>query len=59
MRGLISCALADGLVRKPVLGPIVGWNYYDWSTTDDGPWSRVYARHDRRVVVAAITDGGP
>jgi hypothetical protein len=53
----ISCLLARRLVRRPVLRRIPDWRFYDWTTTHNGPWSRVYVRRDRRVVVAAITHG--
>jgi hypothetical protein len=56
-RARITCAIARRLVRRPPLRAIAGWRFYDWSTTRDGPWSRVYVRHDHRVVVAAITHG--
>jgi hypothetical protein len=55
--GDIVCSLAQRLVRKPPLRRISGWSFYDWTPLHDGPWTRVYARHDRADVVAAITRG--
>jgi hypothetical protein len=31
-----------------------GWTYYDWTKGGSGPWSDVWVRHDRKVVVLAI-----
>jgi hypothetical protein len=53
-RGRVLCARARVLVRRPPLRPITNWQRYDWRRTSDGPWSWVYARDDRRAVVAAI-----
>jgi len=55
--GDIVCSLAQRLVRKPPLRAIRGWSFYDWTPLHDGPWTRVYARHDHADVVAAITRG--
>lgn len=51
----ITCARARAIVRRPPLRRIEGWRFYDWSRTGDGPWSDVYVRRDRKVVVAAVT----
>lgn len=59
VRGAISCALAQRLVRRPIMRRISGWSYYDWRPTHDGPWSRVYVRRGGHTVVAATTDGRP
>jgi hypothetical protein len=55
--GDMVCSLAQRLVRKPPLRTIRGWSFYDWTPLHDGPWTRVYARHDGADVVAAITRG--
>jgi hypothetical protein len=53
----ILCRRARELVRRPPLRPISGWRAYDWRRTGDGPWSWVYARRDRRVVIGAVPRG--
>lgn len=53
-RSRARCARARALVRRPPLRPAPGWRTYDWRRAGDGPWAWVYARADRRVVVAAI-----
>jgi hypothetical protein len=50
----VTCVRARALVRRPPLRSIPNWRRYDWRRTHDGPWSWVYARRDRRAVVAAI-----
>jgi len=31
-----------------------GWQYYDWTKGGSGPWSDVWYRNDKKVVVLAI-----
>ena len=31
-----------------------GWQYFDWTKGGNGPWSDVYNRNDRKVVIGAI-----
>jgi hypothetical protein len=52
----ILCARARRLVRaRPLATPgIAGWRYYDWARSGRRPWTAVYVRRDRRVVVATI-----
>jgi hypothetical protein len=53
-RTRVVCARARALVRRPPLRSIPNWQRYDWRRARDGPWSWVYARDDRRVVIGAI-----
>ena len=50
----ISCKKARKVVKTP--GPMAKkpWTYYDWTKGGNGPWSDVWQRRDRRVVIAAI-----
>jgi len=50
----ISCKRARQIVRKPPLGNIKHWQYFDWTKGGNGPWSDVYYRHDRKVSIGAI-----
>lgn len=50
----VTCVHARRLARTPPLGAIPGWSAYDWTATGRGPWLDVYARHDRRAVVATV-----
>lgn len=50
----VLCRRARELVRMPLLRPIANWRYYDWRRARNGPWAAVYARRDRRVIVAAV-----
>ena len=50
----ISCKRARKIVRKPPLGEIKNWQYFDWTKGGNGPWSDVYYRHDRKVSIGAI-----
>lgn len=49
----IGCARARGLVRRGALRRIPGWRAYDYEHSGRRPWSDVYVRHDRRIIVAA------
>jgi hypothetical protein len=49
---LVSCARAYNLARRSPLRPTAGWVAYDWSRTGNGPWQTVWARADRKVVIA-------
>jgi hypothetical protein len=53
-RGRVVCVRARALARRPPLRPIRNWSRYDWRRTHRGPWAWVYARRDRRAVVATI-----
>jgi hypothetical protein len=50
----VKCRRARQLARKPRLRPIPRWRYYDWSASGKRPWSDVYVRHDRKVIVATV-----
>jgi hypothetical protein len=54
----ISCKRARQIVRKPPLEPIKHWQYFDWTKGGNEPWSDVYYRHDRKVSIGAIMQGG-
>lgn len=53
-RQRVVCRRARALVRRAPLRAIRNWQPYDWRRTRDGPWAWVYARHDRKAIVAAI-----
>ncbi len=53
-RQRVVCRRARALVRRPPLRAIRNWQRYDWRRTHNGPWAWVYARRDRKAVVAAI-----
>ena len=48
----VSCARARALARSRALAGIAGWRYYDWRRSGRRPWTAVYVRRDRRVIVA-------
>jgi hypothetical protein len=50
----ISCKRARKIVRKPPLGDLGNWQYFDWTKGGNRPWSDVYYRHDRKVSIGAI-----
>jgi hypothetical protein len=50
----VVCVRARALARSPSLRPARNWRTYDWRRTHDGPWAWVYARRDRKVIVAAV-----
>ena len=54
----ISCKKARSIVRKPPLGRIKNWQYFDWTKGGNAPWSDVYYRHDRKVSIGAIMQEG-
>lgn len=47
----VSCTRARTLGRTRALAGIRGWRYYDWRRSGRRPWSAVYLRVDRRVIV--------
>jgi uncharacterized membrane protein len=53
-RKRFSCRRARKVVRQGTRAR--GWTYYDWTKAGGGPgpWSDVWNRRDRRVVVLAI-----
>jgi hypothetical protein len=53
-RQRVTCRRARALARKPRLRPIANWRTYDWRRASAGPWAWVYARRDRKAVVATI-----
>jgi hypothetical protein len=53
-RRRVTCRRARALVRRPRLMPVANWRTYDWRRTGAGPWAWVYARRDRRAIVATI-----
>ncbi len=53
-KGRLSCKKARKLVAKPPLEPIKHYQYFDWTKGGNGPWSDVWYRHDKKVVVLAI-----
>ena len=48
----IGCKKARAVVRKGINAN--GWQYFDWTKGGNGPWSDVWYRHDKKVVVLAI-----
>lgn len=50
----LLCARARQLVRARALAGIAGWRYYDWARSGRRPWTAVYVRRDRRVIVATV-----
>lgn len=58
-RSRVSCARARALVRARALAGISGWRYYDWRRSGRRPWSTVYVRRDRRIVVATLAAPAP
>lgn len=55
-RGVL-CALARRVARADGLRGIRGWRYYDYRHSGRRPWSDVYVRADRRVVVVTTPAG--
>lgn len=51
-RSRVSCGRARELARARALAGIPGWRYYDWRRSGRRPWSAVYVRADRRIIVA-------
>ena len=51
-RKRITCKRARAVVRKGINAN--GWQYFDWTKGGNGPWSDVWYRHDKKVVVLAI-----
>lgn len=47
----VSCARARALTRTRALAGIRGWRYYDWRRSGRRPWTAVYVRADRRIIV--------
>ena len=50
----ISCKRARRIVAHKPPTEVRGWQYFDWTKGGDGPWSDVYNRNDRKVVIGAI-----
>jgi len=49
----IKCVRARELVRRGTLRAIAGWRAYDFQRTSRKPWSDIYVRRDRKVIVAS------
>lgn len=49
----VDCSRARGLVRRGTLRRIRGWRAYDFQRTGRKPWSDIYVRTDRKVIVAS------
>jgi hypothetical protein len=47
----VTCARARALSRTRALAGIEGWRYYDWRRSGRTPWSGVYVRRDRKIIV--------
>jgi hypothetical protein len=50
----ISCKRARRIVAHKPPTEVRGWQYFDWTKGGNGPWSDVYNRNDRKVVIGAI-----
>jgi hypothetical protein len=50
-RKRVVCARARALARADGLRGIAGWRYYDCRRSGRRPWSDVFVRDDRRVIV--------
>ena len=50
----ISCKRARKIVAQAAVRACKGWQYFDWTKGGNGPWSDVYYRNDRKVVIGAI-----
>lgn len=48
----VTCVRARRLARARALAGIAGWRYYDWRHSGRRPWTGVYVRADRRIIVA-------
>jgi len=53
----ISCRRARRVVAYKPPFDVPHWTYFDWTKGGNGPWSDVYRRNDRRVVIGAIMRG--
>lgn len=49
----VACARARHLVRIGTLRRIGGWRAYDFQHSGRKPWSDIYVRRDRRIIVAS------
>ncbi|MDX6689224.1 MAG: hypothetical protein QOG15_681 [Solirubrobacteraceae bacterium] len=49
----LSCSRARHLVRLGTLRRIPNWRPYDFLRTGRKPWSDIYVRHDRKIIVAS------
>jgi len=56
-RSRLLCARARQLGRARAAAGIAGWRYYDWARSGRRPWTGVYVRRDRRIVVATLAPG--
>ncbi|MEA2279941.1 MAG: hypothetical protein QOK21_548 [Solirubrobacteraceae bacterium] len=48
----LSCRHARQIAAEPPLGGFAHWRWYDWRPAGVGPWSDLYTRSGRRLVVA-------
>jgi hypothetical protein len=55
----LLCAPARRVARAHGLRGIRGWHYYDYRHSGRRPWTDVYVRADRRVVVVTTPAGSP
>jgi hypothetical protein len=49
----LSCRDARHVVAQPPLAGVARWRWYDWRPAAVGPWSDLYTRSGRRLVIAA------
>ncbi len=49
----VGCARARQLVRLGTLRRIRGWRAYDFLRSGRSPWSDIYVRSDRKIIVAS------
>ncbi|MGH2841650.1 MAG: hypothetical protein ACRDKY_12585 [Solirubrobacteraceae bacterium] len=49
----VGCARARHLVRIGTLRRIAGWRAYDFQRSGHKPWSDIYVRGDRKIIVAS------
>ena len=50
----ITCKRARKLVAHEPPTEVRGWQFFNWVSGGNGPWSDVYHRNDRKVVIGAI-----
>jgi len=54
----ISCKRARKIVAHKPPDQVRGWQFFNWVSGGNGPWSDVYHRNDRKVVIGAIMREG-
>ena len=54
----ISCKKARKIVAHKPPTNVKHYQYFDWTKGGNGPWSDVYYRHDHKVTIGAIMQGG-